>query len=201
MIYSEGRGNSIYKWKVCEVWKKIAFNDDPKILCCVRSGESLIEIRTNVTGRRFWREDKLDFGLGTCIFETHSRHLSWPAWAHPMNLIGSDRRLRKDKRQKTNMQKAGVRWAGCSDGDTQQPCYFFSLLFSFLTSILFFPISLLLFFSLKSRSLDLQTPNSSHLVHLQQVSYIQWQTRRWSSSSGGLGGVWQEEPVIATLWT
>jgi hypothetical protein len=26
--------------------------------------------------------------------------------------------LRKDKRQKINMQKAGVRWAGCSNGDT-----------------------------------------------------------------------------------
>jgi hypothetical protein len=27
--------------------------------------------------------------------------------------------LRKNKRKKTNMQKAGVRWAGHSDGDTQ----------------------------------------------------------------------------------
>jgi hypothetical protein len=48
--------------------------------------------------------------------------LLWPAPACPRNLTGSDRRLRKDKRQKTNMQKAGVRWAGGSDGDTQQPC-------------------------------------------------------------------------------
>jgi hypothetical protein len=40
----------------------------------------------------------------------------------PRNLTGSNRRLRKDKRQKTNMQKAGVRWAGHLDGDTQQPC-------------------------------------------------------------------------------
>jgi hypothetical protein len=39
----------------------------------------------------------------------------------PRNLTGSDGRSRKDKKQKTNMQKAGVRWAGCSDGDTQQP--------------------------------------------------------------------------------
>jgi hypothetical protein len=29
--------------------------------------------------------------------------------------------LRKDKREKINMQKAGVRWGGHSDGDTQQP--------------------------------------------------------------------------------
>jgi hypothetical protein len=65
--------------------------------------------------------------------------------AHPRNLTGSNGRLRKDKRQKTNMQKAGTRWTGRSDGDIQQP------------------------------------------VHLQQVFYIQWQTRRWSNSSGGWG--------------
>jgi hypothetical protein len=29
--------------------------------------------------------------------------------------------LRKDNRQKTNMQKSRGRWAGHSDGDTQQP--------------------------------------------------------------------------------
>jgi hypothetical protein len=40
----------------------------------------------------------------------------------PRNLTERDGRLRKDKRQKTNMQKTGVRWAGHADGDTQQPC-------------------------------------------------------------------------------
>jgi hypothetical protein len=45
-------------------------------------------------------------------------HLLQPAQACPRNLTG---RLRKDKRQKINMQKAGIRWAGCSGGDTQQP--------------------------------------------------------------------------------
>jgi hypothetical protein len=49
-------------------------------------------------------------------------HLLWPTQAHPRNLPGSDGRLRKNKRKKTNMQKAGVRWAGHSDGDTQQLC-------------------------------------------------------------------------------
>jgi hypothetical protein len=48
-------------------------------------------------------------------------HLLQPVPAHPRNLTGSDGRLRKDKRQKTNMQKAGVRWAGHSGGDTHQP--------------------------------------------------------------------------------
>jgi hypothetical protein len=40
---------------------------------------------------------------------------------HTRNLTGGDERLRKDKRQKKNMKKAGVRWAGCSVRDTQQP--------------------------------------------------------------------------------
>jgi hypothetical protein len=31
--------------------------------------------------------------------------------------------LRKDKRQKTNMQKAGVRWAGHCDGDHNSLVY------------------------------------------------------------------------------
>jgi hypothetical protein len=44
---------------------------------------------------------------------------SWPTWAHPRNLTGSDGRLKKDKRQ--TCKKAGVRWAGCPGGDTQQP--------------------------------------------------------------------------------
>jgi hypothetical protein len=39
----------------------------------------------------------------------------------PRNLTGSNGRLRKDNRQKTNMQKSRGRWAGHSDGDTQQP--------------------------------------------------------------------------------
>jgi hypothetical protein len=48
-------------------------------------------------------------------------HISRPVQACPRNPIGSNGRLRKDKRQKTNMQKAGVRWARCSGGDTQHP--------------------------------------------------------------------------------
>jgi hypothetical protein len=44
-----------------------------------------------------------------------------PQGACPKNPTGGDERLRKDKRQKTNVQKAGVRWAGYSGGDTQQP--------------------------------------------------------------------------------
>jgi hypothetical protein len=48
-------------------------------------------------------------------------YISWPARAHPRTLTGRNGRLRKDKRQKTNIQKAGVKWAGHSDGDTQQP--------------------------------------------------------------------------------
>jgi hypothetical protein len=55
------------------------------------------------------------------VMSLFGHHLLQPVQAHPRNLTGSDGRLRKNKRQKTNMQKAGVRWAGCCDGDTQQP--------------------------------------------------------------------------------
>jgi hypothetical protein len=60
----------------------------------------------------FWNTCQTQWLLFTVI--------SQPEWAHPRNLTGSDGRLKKDKRQKTNMQKAGVRWVGCSGGDTQQ---------------------------------------------------------------------------------
>jgi hypothetical protein len=74
------------------------------------------------------------------------------------------------------MYKVGVRFAGHLDGDARQPHYFFFtfLLFfyfaSFLCSLkpyifsLFFKI-LLLFYSLNSQSLDLQTYNSSSQQH------------------------------------
>jgi hypothetical protein len=32
----------------------------------------------------------------------------------------NNKRKMKKKKKKTNKQKAGVRWTGCSDGDTQQ---------------------------------------------------------------------------------
>jgi hypothetical protein len=50
--------------------------------------------------------------------EKEHRELSRPVWACPRNLTGSNG---FEKRQKTNMQKAGIRCAGCSGGDTQQP--------------------------------------------------------------------------------
>jgi hypothetical protein len=43
------------------------------------------------------------------------------AQASPRNLTGSDGRLRKDKRQKKNMQKAGVRWVGVQK-ETHNSC-------------------------------------------------------------------------------
>jgi hypothetical protein len=53
----------------------------------------------------------------------------------PKNITGSDWRCRKDKRQKTNMQKAGVRCAGRSDGDAQQQRLLFcSFLFLYFLS-------------------------------------------------------------------
>jgi hypothetical protein len=59
------------------------------------------------------------------------------------DLTGDNWRCRKDKGQKTDMHKAGVSCAGLWDGDTQQPHYFFSLLFSSFILLLF---SIILFF-------------------------------------------------------
>jgi hypothetical protein len=81
-----------------------------------------------------------------------------------LNLTEGNWRCRKDKRW-TNMHKAGARCAGCSDGDAQQPHYVFSLitllLLCFFSSLFFkalllksFFKTLLLFYSLKSLSLD-----------------------------------------------
>jgi hypothetical protein len=60
--------------------------------------------------------------IGLYVYLMIRLELGGRVWARPRNLTGRDGRLRKDKRQKTNVQKAEVRWAGCSDGDTQQPC-------------------------------------------------------------------------------
>jgi hypothetical protein len=62
------------------------------------------------------------------------------------NLTGHNWRCRKDKLQKTDMHKVGARCAGCSDGDSQKPHYFFSLTLLFL-----------LFFSLFFKTLFLKS--------------------------------------------
>jgi hypothetical protein len=67
------------------------------------------------------------------------------------DLTGGEWRCKKEKRQKTDMQKVGARCAGCSDGDAQQPHCFFSLITPLLLcffSSLFFKV-LLLHYSLK----------------------------------------------------
>jgi hypothetical membrane protein len=69
--------------------------------------------------------------------------------------------MQKGQKIEANMQGVGVRCVGHLDGDTQQPHYFFLLWFFFL----FFK-TLLLFYSLKSYSLD------SHCLMFSLISLI-----------------------------
>jgi hypothetical protein len=63
-------------------------------------------------------------GLNLNILE--GSHVSFPASSVPTDPTGGVWRCRKDKGQKTDMQKGGARCAGRSDGDAQQPhCFFF----------------------------------------------------------------------------
>jgi hypothetical protein len=55
------------------------------------------------------------------FFSQSLTEVLWPVQAYHRKLTGSDKRLRKDKIQKKKMQKSGVKWVGCPDGDTQQP--------------------------------------------------------------------------------
>jgi hypothetical protein len=59
---------------------------------------------------------------GGSLFRHHFSLLC-PTQACPRNLTGGDRRCREDKRQKTNLHKAGARWAVHSDVDTHQPLH------------------------------------------------------------------------------